>query len=74
MTGYSTFILVAINPAFLKTYESSNVREHKLSQHFIVMSFLCFALFFIESLTGLDSAPSTLFMLASVYNDFFDGS
>ena len=28
----------------------------KLCQHFIVMSFLCFALFFIESLTGLDSA------------------
>ena len=39
----------------------------KLCQHFIVMSFLCFALFFIESLTGLDSAPSTLFMLAMTF-------
>ena len=43
MEGYSTFILVAINPAFLKTYESSNVREHKTvpTFHSYVFSLLC---------------------------------
>ena len=72
MAGYSTFILVAINPTFLKTYESSNVREHKTvpTFHSYVFSLLCPVFHCKSYWTGLSFA--TLLMLASVYNDFSD--
>ena len=61
MAGYSTFILVAINPAFLKTYESSNVREHKTvpTFHSYVFPLLCPVFHRKSYWTGLSSVDFT---------------